>query len=90
MAQVSDSAAGDGPASEIRQFTVIRARFEPKRRDDLTADGHLMIGVEGEFTAQRLHDGGDYDGEWELDTPQDWRFPWVYLCDLADVEIVKP
>jgi hypothetical protein len=80
------------------EYPPFRARFEPKRRDDLKPGIERWIGYEGEW--QRLwsieeEDGGSYVGDWAVGPSADeqersdseniplYPYIWVPECDLV-------
>ena len=77
----------------MNRFDVVRATFQPKRRDNLQAHAVPWIGVRMRWCAAWLieaEDGGDYVGDFAmmpLDPPPPSLKPigWAPLCDLVDV-----
>jgi len=69
------------------QFAVIRARFEPKRRDNLRPAAVASIGLETTWRAMYVMDEGEYEGQMAFIT-QDPAINvggWVPECDLVPV-----
>lgn len=78
----------------MERFDVVRATFQPMRRDDLAGHAVYWVGVRIRWQAGWLidaEDGGPYAGDWAMvpldPTPQCLRpIGWVPLRDLASVE----
>ena len=78
---------------ELKKYNVVRARFAPQKTDNLRDSAKELINKTGEFMASWVvEDGHDCAGQWAM-VPQ-WeyadifKFVWVPLCDLSDVEIL--
>ena len=72
------------------QFTVIYARFQPKRTDDLKPGIGKWIGLTCNWMAAWMiqPDEGPYAGEWAMMTEKyipNCPFSWVPLCDLTEI-----
>jgi hypothetical protein len=69
---------------------VVRAKFEPKRRDDLKPEAVWWIGREAEFYAAWFIDEGPYKGEWAMFPSREDDLAagenaigWIPLSDLV-------
>jgi hypothetical protein len=67
------------------------ATFKPRRTDDLRPDSAAFVGHRGLFRRiYRIDDGGEYDGEWAMEPPAEWRSKmsgWVPSGDLGHAAI---
>jgi hypothetical protein len=79
----------------VQQFEKVKARFEPRRVDDLRPGTKEFMGPVLEWeTSWRItpEDGGDYVGEWAMSLttrclyslPVHPPFAWVPSGDLVD------
>ena len=74
---------------KLQRFDKVLATFSPRRVDDLRDEAPAAIGLRGVFAAAWLIEEGPYRGQWAM-SPNDFerfRFGWVPLCDLSDVEV---
>lgn len=87
-------------AIALDRYARVRATFRPQRTDDLKPEGFAAIGWRGLWDATWVVEApSHYAGEWAM-MPRDEdgspvgdglpRFAWTPLCDLADVEVVRP
>jgi hypothetical protein len=76
---------------KIEQHHLYRARFAPKRTDDLAPGVSAAIGREGVFMVGYKPDEDEaFAGEWALlpfgDDARTWPFAW---CPERDLEILS-
>lgn len=71
---------------DVRQFDVVVAKFQPRRRDDLVPGASDLIGQQARWKASWLIEEGEYAGEWAMtmlpDAGQFSPFAWVPSGDL--------
>lgn len=72
---------------QIRPYRRYRARFTPRRTDDLVPGVVEKIGTELEVETGWLNEPDDsYAGEWAMLTPREWPCVWIPACDLELLE----
>ena len=79
----------------MKQFEIVTATFQPRRRDDLKPRAVLWVGVRMHWQAAWVverEDGGPYIGHWAMvpidPTPKGREaLGWVPLCDLVGVNV---
>lgn len=71
--------------TELNQFDVITAVFNPQRTDNLFPDAREMIGKSASWMASWIIEDGEYAGQWAM-LDRERRLGWVPLCDLSDIK----
>ena len=74
----------------MRQFDIVIAAFNPKRRDDLNPEAVAHIGLVTEWRAMRIiepEDNSQFEGQWAM-MPLGSDDHWTGWVPLEDLEIV--